>query len=199
MTSGLRERKKRATRQGLHEAALELVAERGLDQVAVDDIADRVGVSQRTFFNYFATKDDAVIGWDPTYAHRLADAFTARPADESPVEAMRAVLAEDAALMAREPRLWSLRMQVTDAHPSLQARLGAGFATSERALATAIAARTGTGVDTDVYPMLLAGVQATVMRTSLQQWAAAGFRTSLADLVAEAWDLVVAGLPAPSV
>ena len=62
MTSGLRERKKLATRQALHEAALRLVAEHGLASVSIDDIAERADVSPRTFFNYFASKDDAVLG-----------------------------------------------------------------------------------------------------------------------------------------
>jgi AcrR family transcriptional regulator len=65
VTSGLRERKKLATRHALHLAALQLVAERGLDDVSVDDIAERAEVSPRTFFNYFPSKDDAVLGLEP--------------------------------------------------------------------------------------------------------------------------------------
>src|SRR3954454_14294289 len=89
MTAGLRERKKLATRLALHQAALELVAERGLDRVSVDDIAGRADVSPRTFFNYFATKDEAVLGLDPAAAERQAAVFLARPATESPLQAMR--------------------------------------------------------------------------------------------------------------
>lgn len=58
----LRERKRTDTFQALHDAAAELVLDRGLSSVTVDEIAERAGVSQRTFFNYFPTKDDAVIG-----------------------------------------------------------------------------------------------------------------------------------------
>src|SRR5688572_19862544 len=89
MTTGLRERKKLATRLALHEAALRLVAERGLDAVSVDEIADRADVSPRTFFNYFSSKDDAVLGLDPEAPRRQADAFLARPADEPPAQALR--------------------------------------------------------------------------------------------------------------
>ena len=195
--SGLRERKKLATRLALHEAALRLVAERGLDAVSVDDIAARADVSPRTFFNYFSTKDDAVVGLDPTAPQHLAEQFAARPADETPVAAIRAVHREMAAEMAQEPELWPLRMKVIDAHPALMTRLIAGFGESERVLAAAIAERTGSRDGTDVYPTLLAAVHACAMRTALHRWLAADFRASLPQLVDEAWDLLAAGLPAP--
>src|SRR4051812_48235481 len=66
VTTGLRERKKRATRLALHRAALELVGTHGLDGVSIEQIAARADVSTRTFFNYFSTKEDAVIGTVPT-------------------------------------------------------------------------------------------------------------------------------------
>ena len=195
MTSGLRERKKTATRLALHEAALRLVAERGLDGVSVDDIAARADVSPRTFFNYFATKDDAVVGLDPAGPALQAAAFAARPASESAVEAMRAVAIEQATTMAEDPQLWPLRLQVIEAHPMLVAKLAAAFGESDRVLATAIAERTGTRLDDDVLPMLLAGVAAAAMRTSLHRWFASDFTASLPGLIDEAWNVVAAGLP----
>ena len=195
MTSGLRERKKLATRLALHEAALRLVAERGLDRVSVDDIAAAADVSPRTFFNYFPAKDDAVIGIDPSEPARQAAALAARPAEEPVVQALRAVERQHAAEMAEETELWPLRLQVIDASPVLIGRLAAAFGASERALAAAVAERTGTRVDVDVFPTLLAGVAAVAMRTSLHRWLAGGFTASLPDLVDEAWDAVAAGLP----
>jgi AcrR family transcriptional regulator len=196
MTSGLRERKKLATRLALHDAALRLVAERGLEHVSVDDIAERADVSPRTFFNYFASKDDAVLGLDPSGGAHMVEALLARPAGESPVQAMRTVAHAQAAEMAEETELWPLRMRVIDAHPALLGRLAASFGQSERAMATAIAERTGSAVD-DLYPLLLAGVAAAAMRSALHRWLAGDFTASLPDLVDEAWDALAAGLPAP--
>jgi len=197
VTTGLRERKKQATRAALHEAALRLVAERGLDAVSIDDIAARADVSPRTFFNYFAGKDDAVIGLDPEASGRQVELFLARPADESPLHALRAVARDQSAEMAGETELWPLRLKVIDAHPALLARLAAAFGESEQALARAIAGRTGTRVGSDVYPTLLAAVAGVAVRAALHRWLATDFTASLPDLVDEAWDTLAAGLPAP--
>ena len=197
MTTGLRERKKQATRLALHEAALRLVADRGLDAVSVDDIAAGADVSPRTFFNYFSTKDDAVLGLDPEASNRQIELFLARPGDETPLEALRAVSRHQADEMSEDTELWPLRLKVIDAHPALLARLAAAFGRSERALAQAIAERTATRFGADAYPSLLAGVNFVVMRTALHRWYATGFTASLPDLVDEAWDAIAAGLTAP--
>jgi AcrR family transcriptional regulator len=197
VTSGLRERKKQATRLALHRAALELVAERGLEHVSVDDIAARAEVSPRTFFNYFSAKDDAVLGLDPEAMDRQVAQLRARPAGEPPVEALRAVARAQSAEMAGETELWPLRLKVIDASPVLVGRLAAAFGESERALAEALAERTGTRAGVDLYPTLLAGVAGVAMRTALHRWLATGFTASLPDLVDEAWAALAAGLPAP--
>lgn len=89
---GLRERKKRLTRHAIHHAALTLVTERGLDHVTTDEIAARADVSARTFFNYFPTKDAAVLGMPPDLADRLGDSLRERPAAEDLFTALTTVV-----------------------------------------------------------------------------------------------------------
>src|SRR3984885_3442291 len=115
----LPERKKLAPRRLLRRAALELVAERGLANVTVEDIAEAADVSPRTFFNYFPSKEAALFGGDPDRAAELRERV-ARPAPGAPaIDALRAVMAQDAEEMADELRLlggdpvdWLRRMKV---------------------------------------------------------------------------------------
>ncbi|TDW31176.1 TetR family transcriptional regulator [Cryobacterium psychrophilum] len=65
MTATPREEKHQATRQRLERNAVSLVLEHGFDRVTVDMICEASGISQRTFFNYFKTKEAAVVGAEP--------------------------------------------------------------------------------------------------------------------------------------
>ncbi|MGW5334622.1 TetR/AcrR family transcriptional regulator [Streptomyces bauhiniae] len=77
---GLRERKKQATREALREAALRLAVERGPDQVRVEDIAEAAGVSPRTYNNYFASREQAIVSAVTADREaRIAAAVMARP------------------------------------------------------------------------------------------------------------------------
>jgi AcrR family transcriptional regulator len=78
---GLRERKKQATREALREAALRLAVERGPDRVRVEDIAEAAGVSPRTYNNYFASREQAIVAAVTADREaRIAAAVAARPA-----------------------------------------------------------------------------------------------------------------------
>jgi AcrR family transcriptional regulator len=80
--TGLRERKKQATREALRAAALRLALEHGPENVRVDDIAEAAGVSPRTYNNYFASREQAIVAAvTAERASRVAAAVADRPAD----------------------------------------------------------------------------------------------------------------------
>jgi AcrR family transcriptional regulator len=119
---GLRELKKRQTRLAMHRAALELVLEHGLAGVTVEAIAQRAGVSTRTFFNHWTTKESAIIGVLAEEGDGVAESLRRRLEHSSPREALRETLREVVTstpadlgvrelkqqVMAREPKLHSI-------------------------------------------------------------------------------------------
>ena len=75
---GRRERKKQATRAALSGAAVRLSLEHGVEHVTVEQIADDADVSLRTFFNYFSSKEEAVVAGDAARGDVLVERFRAR-------------------------------------------------------------------------------------------------------------------------
>ena len=81
--TGLRERTRRAVQREIAEAAVALFVERGYEATTIDDVAAAVGMSQRSVFRYFASKDEIILGkLDLVVAEDMLDALRARPLDE---------------------------------------------------------------------------------------------------------------------
>ena len=87
---GLRERKKAKTRNAIQHEAMKLFRERGYEGTTVEDIAVAAEISSTTFFRYFPSKEDVVLGDD--YDSVLLEAFVAQPASLTPIGAARAAL-----------------------------------------------------------------------------------------------------------
>src|SRR5689334_6810735 len=119
--TSLRERKKAATRLALHRAVAELAATKGLDAVTVEAIADDANVSRRTFSNYFAGKEEALLYGERMRFERLLAEIRARPPKETAWQALtRAVHVMVRAVGEMDP-VWLSQMRLVRRHPSLAA------------------------------------------------------------------------------
>jgi AcrR family transcriptional regulator len=198
----LRERKKLATRRLLRRAALDLVAERGLTNVTVEDIAEAAEVSPRTFFNYFPSKEAVLFGGDPERAAELRAGIIAAVPGQPAIDAVRTALARDSEAMADElrelggdPADWLRRMKVARTDPHVRAAHAAQMAMLERAIAEGIAERLGTDQETDPYPGVLAAAGVSVVRACLSFWAGSGGTVPLGQLIDQAFEALANGFP----
>lgn len=116
---GLRELKKRQSRIAMHRAALELVSEHGLAGVTVEAIAHRAGVSTRTFFNHWSTKESAIIGVLSAADDEIAERLRQLVEEQGPQQALRTVLREAIASAPIDAGLRELKKQVMAKEPQL--------------------------------------------------------------------------------
>ena len=121
---GLRERTRRAVRAELAEAAQELFLANGYEATTVDQIAEAAGISKRSFFRYFASKEDVVIGKYELWDDSLVDALRARPKDEPAWTALRRTFDIAVDYYADEHRRArsAVMRQIVNGSPELQAR-----------------------------------------------------------------------------
>lgn len=187
----LRDRKKRDTYRALAEAARQMVASRGLDQVTVEEIAEAAGVSPRTFFNYFSCKEEALVGMEPGFLAELADELRARHPDEAPLAALRAVLGIDADPGATQRR-WQVRNELVARYPALVPRHLAALAQVEVVLAGALADRLGLDAARDPGPRLQVAAALAAIRSGLDWWEASDRSHPLPEVFDRALATVVA-------
>ena len=200
--ASLRQRKKLATRRQLRRAALDLVAERGLADVTVEDIAEAADVSPRTFFNYFPSKEAALFGGDPDRAAVLRERIASQAPGEPALDVLRGILADDAQAVAQElrelggdPADWLRRLKVARADPHLRAAQAAHMALIERAVAEGLAARLGADPEADPYPGVLAAAAVGAVRACISFWAGSSGTVELGQLIDLAFQALSDGLP----
>lgn len=174
--SGLRERKKQATREALSLAALRLAVERGIDNVLVEDIAAAAEVSPRTFNNYFSSKFEAIAWREIDRATRIGDVIRDRPADEplwDVIEhAVMTVYGGEAVdrATATPPPGWAEGVRAFIGHPQMFGEILKGRALVVDVLAEAIADRVGLDRALDMYPKVLAGSVMAAWQTAQEFW-----------------------------
>ncbi|MFE7747563.1 TetR family transcriptional regulator [Streptomyces sp. NPDC057428] len=174
--AGLRERKKQRTREALLRAALKLFTAQGYDRTTVDEIADAVEVSQRTFFRYFATKEAAVFAVQDAIEARFLDELRQRPAAETPLEAMRRSILiawntiSEAAGSEVTVELQMRTYRMIESTPALLAAHMRRSVGLEGQTALVIAEREGLDPETDPRPRVAVAAFSGVMRLTGQLW-----------------------------
>jgi AcrR family transcriptional regulator len=154
----------------------------------MEDIAAAAGVSVRTVSNYFASKAEINLAVGAGRASRFAAALLARPPAEPIWEALRQA---SIAQFAGATGVSRAELAAAGAPPDLHRAV-------EPVVAAAIAQRTGTDPERDLYPRLVAGALLTATRIAVDYWSTRDDPAlSLPDLVGHAVRQVAAGLPAP--
>lgn len=162
---------------------MELFAERGYEDVTVVEIAERAGLTKRTFFRHFADKREILFRGQDAYRDMFADAIAGAPDEASPMEAIGAALTAFAAEFTDDRREFVAKRQaVIDANPELKERDLLKSAALTTAIADALVAR---GVEPPVAN-LAANFGALALNDAFQSWLQPGNRKSMTTLVQQA-------------
>jgi AcrR family transcriptional regulator len=190
VSRSLRERKQDRTRRVIQAEALRLFAEKGFETTTVEEIAAAAEVAPRTFFRYFATKDEVVF-W-PEYQPLLAGLVAARPATEPAVEAVCHAIVDGLGAFYEQDREAVLeRLQLAFRTPKLRPRLWQQQARSARGVARVLAARLEARED-ELEIRAMAGAIAAALWVAVEEWQAEDGKDNLAALIERALGTVAA-------
>jgi AcrR family transcriptional regulator len=166
----------------LQKAALELFATRGFEQTTATEIAQSVGLTERTFFRHFSDKREVLFYGQQLLVEAFLAGIDTAPPDASPIEIVASALQSAASFFPDERRPHSrIRQSVIDQNPALQERERHKLASIATTVADALRAR---GVD-EVAATLAAESGATVFAIAFAQWIREDQQRSLADIAAE--------------
>ncbi len=194
----LAERKRQLVADELTEAALQLLALKGFDTVTVDEIVAAAGVSKRTFFRYFKSKEDVVVQFLAGMGEDMRAELADRPADEPPSEALLHTVRVPVTTCAADTERALRVVQLILRTPALLARFLERQAQWRDDLAEELARRVGRDAGTDLYPRLAAGTALTAFHVVLQRWSESDAAQNPVELLDGAFAVVAPALdPAP--
>ncbi|MGY0231534.1 TetR family transcriptional regulator [Longispora urticae] len=188
----LGERKRQLVRDELSHAALRLLAHQGFEETTVDEITEAAGVSRRTFFRYFRSKEDVIIELLGDLGSAVSVHLAARPATEAPAPALRAALALVLDEISTHPEKSLGLTRIILGTPALRARYLTAQDQWRASLAAELGTRTGLDPTTDLRPVLAAGVALVALDVTLDRWAQLDGAHNLVELLDEAYEALAA-------
>ena len=192
------ERKRRLVTDEITEAALQLCAVKGFDTTTVDEIVAAVGISRRTFFRYFSSKEDVAIQLLATLGADMRAELAARPAAEPPATALRHAVAVAIDHCMGEP-VKSLRVvQLILGTPVLHARMLERQAQWRADLTTELAARLGSRPPTDLFPEMAAGMALSAFEAAMRHWSLSDGAVDPHELTDRAFAVIEPALRQPA-
>jgi len=193
--TSLRDVHKRRTRRVLREAAMELFLAQGYDSTTTEEIAAKAGVSVRTFFRYFETKDEVLFQGQQLWSDSLAESFWEQPESLSTMEAMCATLVTLATGLDREAVI--RYEKVVETSMTLRGRSSVRQSENVQRLANALAQQQGLDKP-DATCRLIGAVCVLLYRLALEDWRAGGRKAQLEDLIVEKFGILAGAYDADS-
>ncbi|MFI1395529.1 TetR/AcrR family transcriptional regulator [Streptomyces sp. NPDC020681] len=182
------ERSRQAAYAEIVETAMRLFMEQGFENTTIDQIASAVGISRRSFFRYFGTKEDIVFGDLNELGHVVKAALEERPPEESPWDALLAAMGALSGATGFSPERGFEIAKLTLDNPSLRARHIEKHLRWQEILVPEIEKRLGikSGPVPDPRAHAIVGAALTCLDTAMEIWARQDGRGSLEDLYLQA-------------
>lgn len=171
----LQARKQALVRDAIWDAAIDLFSTQGFEPTTIEEIARAAGVSRRSFFRYFSSKNDLMGQGILSYGTLLSDAIANCPADLPPLAALRQVVAGVSETVASNPRSRTI-IGIAQQDPPAREALLTRMVDLEQEVRKAYRKRLGTDSGDDLTPRLLAGLTLSLLDISLQLWFDHGHR-----------------------
>lgn len=157
-------------RDEIASAAWDLFDRDGYEATTVEEIAERAGISRRSFFRYYSSKEDVVVGTSDALAEAFLAAFKARPAGEAPLLAIHRTLRPVVVETVEDAAQGRAIIRLLRESPTLRRAMMERHARMEERLAALLAARLGKDPRRDPTPALLAFVARALMDTAFNVW-----------------------------
>lgn len=182
----LRSLTRETVRAQIAETAWSVFAERGFDDVTVNEVAEATGISRASFFRYFSSKEEAVFVAIEAMGAEIATALEERPPQERPWVALRRAFDAATPNYASNPARSLARLKLTRETPSLRAHQLERQARWRSLIGAALGIRTGLSPD-DVRIEAVVGAALAALDAATEVWARSGGELHLTGLIDEAF------------